>query len=412
MLDITAGNWLAGRVNVARRAACFLLAALFVAAHLVPSPIQADEVATRASEPEPQSEAADDAGTAGPTDPGTTAGNDQNPEKVDHSDWFLLPAIFYSTETSFLLVVGFLATFGETSPGVDERLSNIQVAATYTLNNQFVGEVHPEFFFFDGKYHLKGKNWFWYFPDRYYGLGNESDANFESYVSLQFRSLWNFEREIAAHLFIGASYEFTLSQVLDAQAGGALVGEPGGKGARTSGIGAQLVYDDRDSSLSPHRGGIFTLSTMLYDGALGSQYSFSMTELDLREYLPIVGEHVLALRFLGKVATKSPPIQKMAAIGGKYTLRGFFEGRYRDRNLLSAQLEYRAPLWWRFGGVLFAGVGEVAQTIDAFDLEGVHPCAGFGVRFLIDPATGVNLRFDLGFSADFVSAHFTILEAF
>ncbi len=45
-------------------------------------------------------------------------------------------------------------------------------------------------------------------------------------------------------------------------------------------------------------------------------------------------------------------------------MRGYYSGRYRDRNYAAAQIEYRKVFNRMFGLVLFAGAGEVASEIN------------------------------------------------
>jgi hypothetical protein len=45
-------------------------------------------------------------------------------------------------------------------------------------------------------------------------------------------------------------------------------------------------------------------------------------------------------------------------------MRGYYEGRFRERQLYAVQAEYRAHLFWRVGAVGFASLGGVARDID------------------------------------------------
>jgi hypothetical protein len=57
----------------------------------------------------------------------------------------------------------------------------------------------------------------------------------------------------------------------------------------------------------------------------------------------------------------------LALLGGPETMRGYYMGRYRDKQLLAAQVEWRFSIWWRFIGVGFYGIGDV--TNDFHDLS-------------------------------------------
>jgi hypothetical protein len=92
-------------------------------------------------------------------------------------------------------------------------------------------------------------------------------------------------------------------------------------------------------------------------------------------------------------------------------MRGYLEGRYRDKNLLVVQTEYRFPLVWRFRGALFAGVGDVAPRLDRFTLDALKPSYGLGLRYLIDPVEKICIRFDFGFGRGTSGFYFTANEA-
>ena len=55
--------------------------------------------------------------------------------------------------------------------------------------------------------------------------------------------------------------------------------------------------------------------------------------------------------------------------GGREHTRGYRQGRYRDRILLAAQVEYRVDVIGRFGLAAFAGLGDVAPGFRSFEFE-------------------------------------------
>jgi len=75
-------------------------------------------------------------------------------------------------------------------------------------------------------------------------------------------------------------------------------------------------------------------------------------------------------------------------------LRGYPAGRYIDRKMLATQGEYRLVLPWRFGVVVFGGLGEVAPTISSFRADNILGSAGVGPRFSLSTKYHVNLRAD------------------
>jgi len=94
-------------------------------------------------------------------------------------------------------------------------------------------------------------------------------------------------------------------------------------------------------------------------------------------------------------------------------MRGYYLGRYRDKNMITLQAEYRwVPVFWRVGLAAFAGIGDVAATLGDFDLGRFKYTYGLGLRFVIDPKQRLHLRVDFGFGKETSGVYFTAAEAF
>ena len=64
--------------------------------------------------------------------------------------------------------------------------------------------------------------------------------------------------------------------------------------------------------------------------------------------------------------------------------------------MMYTQVEYRRPLFWRFGMTVFAGVGDVAYNPDDFNLSAFKYIAGVGGRLSLIPDKQLNARLDIG----------------
>ncbi|MBC7381490.1 MAG: hypothetical protein H7296_00655 [Bacteroidia bacterium] len=53
----------------------------------------------------------------------------------------------------------------------------------------------------------------------------------------------------------------------------------------------------------------------------------------------------------------------MALIGGTKKMRGYYEERFRDKDLTMLQGKYSVPLFWRSSVVAFAGCGLVSYKL-------------------------------------------------
>ncbi len=93
-------------------------------------------------------------------------------------------------------------------------------------------------------------------------------------------------------------------------------------------------------------------------------------------------------------------------------MRGYYSGRYQDKYLLAMQVEYRLPVWRRFGMVAFVGIGDVSKSLETFRLDQIKYSYGFGFRFKIAPKEGTNLRLDFAWGKGTSGFYFTAGEAF
>lgn len=129
---------------------------------------------------------------------------------------------------------------------------------------------------------------------------------------------------------------------------------------------------------------------------LGSNFTFSQYVLDLRKYLNVSQNQVLAVQSWWSFTAGAAPFQHVSLIGGSERMRGFFEGRYRDSHAMVHQAEYRLPVYRNFGMVFFGHAGQVGQDFSQFDWNRFRYGAGFGFRYKLNQE-GLNIRLDIAF---------------
>ena len=197
-----------------------------------------------------------------------------------------------------------------------------------------------------------------------------------------------------------------------------------------SGIGAELVYDSRDSTISAYKGWYVNPSFRVYPTALGSSKDATYAQLDLRTYLGLsddVPRNVLALWFLGAGVTSGHlPYLALPAIGwdfGNRSGRGYVQGRFRGDVELYGEAE------WRFritrdgflGGTVFANASTFSRP--AVDVAGysaprekvfdtIRPAGGVGLRFMMNREARNAVTLDFGFGQDSFGVYFGAGEVF
>jgi hypothetical protein len=144
--------------------------------------------------------------------------------------------------------------------------------------------------------------------------------------------------------------------------------------------------DTQDVPGYPTSGGRYRLSYASFHDQDYSQYSFRRLDADAAQYIPLLHKSwVLALRGRA-VLTQTPagqdvPFYLLPTLGGTNTLRGFLDYRFRDRDLLLFNAEYRWPIFRAMDGALFYDTGTVASSAQALSMRRAHSDYGAGVRF-------------------------------
>ncbi len=174
----------------------------------------------------------------------------------------------------------------------------------------------------------------------------------------------------------------------------------------TTGVGVSVQYDSRDHVGNPTRGGNVILRGMVYPSFMGTQpQTICRITVQANYYQKLWKGAVLAFDAYTQINTPDAPWSLREEAGGKFRLRGYYEGRYTDNNLLSVQAELRQKLFWRIGLVAFGGFGALFPDFEALRAEHLLYSAGAGLRF--EFKHNVNLRVDYGFGRRDPDGHFT-----
>ena len=117
------------------------------------------------------------------------------------------------------------------------------------------------------------------------------------------------------------------------------------------GVGVTLLYDTRDNLTAPHSGVYLSLMELARPQFLGNHYAFSTTDLRASGYIPVWKGATLAADCRATINIGNPSWGMMALLGNSYSMRGYYEGRYRDKNKIEATIELRQHVWRRNGVV-------------------------------------------------------------
>jgi len=336
-----------------------------------------------------------------------------SPEKPK---FLFYPTIAFSPETSWEIGISALLLY-YAKRDTTNRLSEIQTFNFYTLNKQY-GAWFDHFIYTDkDDWFFLGRVRFQRFPLLYYGIGPGAKKEDEllvnsNYLFIRERVL----RKIVPNLFAGfeLDYQKLYNGSID-QMGSNLPAPPGSAGTQNIGLGAGVVYDTRHNALNVRKGNFAEVAMLNYSPSLGSDYKFRSVIFDGRLYRTVKKNQVFAAQLYGLFISGNPPFNQMAQVGNESLMRGYYTGRYRDKNYIAAQAEYRfLPFGFskRLGAGAFIASGVVAPAINKFSINNILPSGGVGLRYLIFPKKDIFLRFDVGFTREGPAFYIFSGEAF
>jgi outer membrane protein assembly factor BamA len=327
-----------------------------------------------------------------------------------------LPYVFYTPETKAAAGIGAIYSFRPKNGDIGSRPSTLKLAATYTQNKQYILALIME-------HYLQEKSWYFYgdysfreYPDKFWGIGNNTAASAEEdYKPRWLRSFTNIQKRIWPGFYAGMRYHLEHLKILEYGPDGILQNKTitGTKGGFASGMGFIFSHDTRNNIYFPTSGFYNQAHAVFFNKAIGSDFDFRILTADLRLYLSLFKNQVLAFQSYNIFGNGDVPINLLGQLGGGYWARGYYLGRYRDKNMMAFQTEYRVPLFWRFGAAAFIGVGSVANRVADFKAQNLKVTKGLGLRFKINSQENINARVDLGFSPEGdVGVYMLIVEAF
>lgn len=263
-----------------------------------------------------------------------------------------------------------------------------------------------------GRYRIDYHLYFYSFPSDFWGIGYEmgdNDANKSDMKRWQAQAEVSFLFRVADNFYIGpmASYDYVIGKHIE---------HPEllqGMDLHTWNVGAgvSLVYDNRDNLTNPHRGICLNINQMFRPRFMGNDYAFSTTAFRFDAYQRLGKGTVLAEDIGANLNFGNPSWGMMAELGGTHSMRGYYEGRYRDKHSLEATVELRQHVWKRNGIVVWVGAGTIFPKFSALRSKQILPNAGVGYRW--EFKKNVNVRLDYGFGKSGQSGFlFNINEAF
>lgn len=329
-------------------------------------------------------------------------------------DMSYLPTAYYTPEKKFgvgLLMVGLYKTDNATS---EEQPSSLVLNSFVSMNNSYGVEVENMTLFNEGKQRLLLGLELHNEAAVYYGQGIEQgnqDSNHHEFEEQLYSFKPRWMSEIADNYFIGVGADLIYASAEDLTLVDTDIPVDSSDilpGNFSSGLVVTSIYDSRDYRLNATKGWLFQVEAGLYQN---NQYStFSTYNIELANYIDLSSAPgLIAWQVQGHFTDGDVPWNLLPDLGGSKAMRGFIKGRYRDEQMMIGQVEYRLPIFQRYGMVFWGAVGSVAPKVSELT-ETLLTSYGTGFRFKLKD--NINLRLDVGVGENETNFYLNVNEVF
>lgn len=339
---------------------------------------------------------------------------------VSKPQLLVYPTLGYSPETNTEIGLnGLLLYYAKRD--TTNRLSEVTARTFYTLENQYGAFLEHALYTDKNKWFLLGNLRFQSFPVSFYGIGINASLDKEQLVEAkQFIVRERVLMEVRKNLYAGLGVEYNRTADVVFREPNKLAGEPpiwGQDGFSNLGLGVAVVFDTRHNVLNVRNGYFSELALLNSSKNFGSDYSFGSITSDNRYFKTVRKNQVLAAQLLGQFSWGDVPFNQLPQIGGPNMLRGYYLGRFRDKNLLATQVEYRflpLPLNFtnRIGAAVFASAGTVYHDFNEIQFRHLKGAAGAGLRVLLFPKKDIYVRVDYALTREGNGFYIYVGEAF
>ena len=169
--------------------------------------------------------------------------------------------------------------------------------------------------------------------------------------------------------------------------------------------GIAATFSTRDNASNPSRGIYANFRQKNYSNLSGS------TSFQFDFYTGLWEGGIMAFDLYSIFSYGNLPVTLLPSIGGPERMRGYYYGRYRDNNIVSAQVELRQHVWEMIGCSAWIGGANLWGCESHFKIRHTLPNCGLGLRCSVTEK--LRFRFDWGFGKNGQNAFIiSINEAF
>ncbi len=319
-----------------------------------------------------------------------------------------LPVAGYTLQTGFAGVLSSNFAF-YTSEHSQANLSSVLTSITYSQYKQIIFPIQANIWTKGNKYNIQTDWRYLKYPSLTYGLGGNTSSDSGYNIDYGYIRLHqSISRTVAKDLYIGLGYDFDYFwniQEIDPPPGKTDFQRYGlTKNEKASGVSLHLLFDNRRNPINPANGTYFSVAYRPNFTFLGSDNNWQSLIVDTREYIrfPSSSHNVLAFWSYDwlTLGSGNPPYLLLPSTGWdaySNTARGYIQGRYRSKNMLYLESEYRFGITGNglLGGVVFANTQTFSDP-NTGQYHYLQPGWGGGIRISLNKFSRTNLCVDYG----------------
>jgi hypothetical protein len=320
-------------------------------------------------------------------------------DSTKHSSFFLLPVFSSAPETGIELGGSALYSFYTDTLSAGARVSNVLGYATITTKGQTRFSLSTNYWTSQNRYHYTARIDYINFPFNFYGVGNNTHKIDEDKLGQKRLKLnVSAEKRFGNSIYIGLIAGGFRYAYKDKEPGGIFSAYDynGKDGGSTIFIGPSFTFDNRNNNTYTTTGSMFTASYSVMQGIFSNNdYTGGLLNVELTHFLSVSKKIVLGIDVQSQNLTGAQsPFYLLPALGNDELMRGYYNGRFRDRNLIAGQAEIRYRVSDRIGIVGFGGTGTVYNS--SFRPANLKLNYGGGLRYFFDVEKGLSMRADYG----------------
>ncbi|EBY2753063.1 hypothetical protein DVF53_20895 [Salmonella enterica subsp. enterica serovar Kottbus] len=329
-------------------------------------------------------------------------------------DWGLLPGPFYTPELGPAIGIALAGIYRPTPGDRVSQNSTLSISGYVSATGATGINVSNYAFFAENRWRFFLDGSVSNTPTYYRGQGfsaAEHDSRKQKYTAQGLSLRPVLYRQITTHTWLGMGGSLDIQHAAGTGGGNRLIeSTPQGVSVFSSGVSLDLTRDTRDFAPNPRTGQLADLHYTRYTPETGSDTRFEEYTLHYSHYRPLSERSVLAWELYGDFTQGDVPWSSLPLLGDSHRMRGYYEGRYRDKNVVSGQMEFRHRLSWRHGVVGWMGAGTMAPSFHMLSHSRWLPSVGVGYRFEFKPR--MNVRLDYGIGKGSSGFYFQVGEAF